>query len=81
MASCLAKKDYPLIVYDADPSPAKKFVDEFPRCRVAVDLGQAVTPDAFRDCGILITMLPNGSVVRDVLLGDGGIAAGLQPGE
>lgn len=81
MASCLAKKGYPLIVYDADPSPAERFVNEFPQCTVAMGPGHSVTPEAFRDCGILITMLPNGSVVRDVLLGDRRIAADLQPGE
>lgn len=82
MASCLAKKGYPLIVHDADPSPAERFVNEFPQCRVANDVGSgsAVAPDAFRDCGILITMLPNGSVVKDVLLGEKGIAAGLERG-
>lgn len=81
MASCLAKKGYPLIVYDADPSPAERFVNEFSQCKVANDAGSAVRSDAFRDCGILITMLPNGSVVKDVLLGEKGIAAGLKPGE
>lgn len=83
MASCLAKKGYPLIVYDADSSPAEKFVKEFSQCKVAnhVGSGHDVAPDAFRGCGILITMLPNGSVVKDVLLGEKGIAVGLKTGE
>lgn len=81
MASCLAKKGYPLIIYDADPSPAEKFVNEFSQCKVVNGSANAAAPDAFGDCGILITMLPDGSVVRDVLLGEKGVAAGLKPGE
>lgn len=82
MASCLAKKGYTLIVYDADPSPAERFVHEYPQCRVANSHGVDDTkaPNAFRDCSILITMLPNGTVVRDVLLGERGVAMGLNPG-
>lgn len=35
---------------------------------------------AFKDVDVLITMLPNGKVVRDVLLGDEGVVRGLRPG-
>lgn len=82
MASCLARKGYALIVHDADPSPSKRFVQEYSLCRLASDSGNGGTLAhvGFQHCGVLITMLPNGTVVRDVLLGENGIATGLNPG-
>ena len=76
MAACLAKKGYNLTVRDADPSPASRFVRQYPQCRVA-----APGPEAFQECDVVITMLPNGDVVREVLLGENGIAKYLQPGK
>ncbi|KAF2708574.1 2-hydroxy-3-oxopropionate reductase [Pleomassaria siparia CBS 279.74] len=75
MAACLAKKQYPLIVRDTDPARGIDFVQEFEKCRVAT-----LDPNCFQECDIVITMLPNGAVVRDVLLGDRGIAPHLKPG-
>ncbi|KAJ4394843.1 hypothetical protein N0V93_004063 [Gnomoniopsis smithogilvyi] len=82
MASCLAKKGYILVVYDADSSPTERFVHEYPQCRLANHSGHGgiLAHGAFRDCSIIITMLPNGTIVRDVLLGEDGIATGLNPG-
>ena len=37
-------------------------------------------PEAFKDCEVLVTMLPQGKIVREVLLGKANIASGLQPG-
>ncbi|KAF2737879.1 2-hydroxy-3-oxopropionate reductase [Polyplosphaeria fusca] len=75
MAACLAKKGYRLAVRDADPARGIKFVEEYPKCRTVPS-----ARDAFIDCDVVITMLPNGEIVRDVLLGENGIAAHLKPG-
>lgn len=75
MAACLAKKGYRLAVRDADPARGIKFVEDYPKCRVATSAA-----DAFHDCEVVITMLPNGKVVRDVLLGEHGIARHLKAG-
>ncbi|KAF2474979.1 2-hydroxy-3-oxopropionate reductase [Lindgomyces ingoldianus] len=75
MAACLGKKGYRLVVRDADLARGIKFVEEYPKCRVA----SSAAAD-FKDCDVVITMLPNGKVVKDVLLGDHGIAHHLKPG-
>ena len=75
MAACLAKKGRCLLVRDADPARGVRFVETYPKCRTA-----ASNPDAFANCRVVVTMLPNGSVVRDVLLGEQGIAPHLKPG-
>jgi 3-hydroxyisobutyrate dehydrogenase-like beta-hydroxyacid dehydrogenase len=75
MAACLAKKGHRLLVRDADPARGIKFVADYPKCRVATS-----DPDSFQDCDIVFTMLPNGAVVKDVLLGERGIAPHLKPG-
>lgn len=82
MAACLAKKGYKLLVHDLDSTPAKKFVQEFPECRLAASTDETgpLGREAFHSCGIVITMLPNGKVVREALLGENGVAWGLQPG-
>lgn len=75
MAACLGKAHYTLVVRDADTAREKKFVQEYSQCKVA-----GAGRDAFKDCDVVITMLPNGKIVRDVLLGDSGIAHGLKAG-
>jgi 3-hydroxyisobutyrate dehydrogenase-like beta-hydroxyacid dehydrogenase len=75
MATCLAKKGYRLLVRDADPNRAANFVAEYTECKVA---GSSST--GFQDCDAVVTMLPNGKVVRDVLLGEHGIALNLKRG-
>jgi 3-hydroxyisobutyrate dehydrogenase-like beta-hydroxyacid dehydrogenase len=75
MAACLAKKGYRLIVRDADPARGIKFVEEYPKCRV----GTLLASDA-GNCDVLVTMLPNGKVVREVMLGAHGIATHLKAG-
>lgn len=72
MAACLAKKRYKLLVHDQNPTPARKFVQEFPACRLALaatDGRGVLGREAFRDCEIVITMLPDGKIVREALLG------------
>ena len=75
MAACLAKRGHRLAVHDADPAKGIRFVEEYPKCRVAPS-----DPDSFKDCDVVITMLPNGGVVRDALFGEKGVAKHLKPG-
>ena len=58
-----------------DPNREKEFTNEHPKCKVA-----GTEEDGFGGSGISITMLPNGKVVRDVLLGENGIARNLKAG-
>lgn len=81
MAACLAKKGYRLVVYDAAMTPATTFVEEFPQCTTLAAVSGAVDTSAFSECSVVITMLPNGKIVRDVLLGENGIASSLKPGD
>jgi len=74
MARNLAGAGFELTVRDADPERQE---------RVASELGCAAaeTPAAFASVDAVITMLPTGQIVRDVLLGwEGGLAAALAPG-
>ena len=73
MAACLGKIGYSLVVRDAGPNREKKFTDEYPKCKVA-----GTEENGFKDCDILITMLPNRKVVRDVLLSENVIARKLE---
>ncbi|KAF2198026.1 hypothetical protein GQ43DRAFT_434637 [Delitschia confertaspora ATCC 74209] len=75
MAACLGKKGYKLMVRDADLARVDKFIGEYPQCRRA-----SSEADVFQECEVVITMLPDGLVVRDVLLGQNGIARYLNAG-
>lgn len=75
LAAAVAKAGYQMVVDDVDPVRVRKFLAEFPGSMA----GQA-TSDAFKNVDVLVTMLPNGHVVRDVLLGEKGIASQLKPG-
>jgi 3-hydroxyisobutyrate dehydrogenase-like beta-hydroxyacid dehydrogenase len=74
MAANLLAAGYDLIVRDADPERQRRFV--------AAHGGRGCNgdPAALSEADILITMLPNGQVVRDALLGEDGIASRLRPG-
>jgi 3-hydroxyisobutyrate dehydrogenase-like beta-hydroxyacid dehydrogenase len=74
MAKNLAKAGHSLTVYDADSATTAK---------VAADIGgtAAASPrDVAAASEIVITMLPNGHVVRDVVFGEKGLAEGFKPG-
>ncbi|KAF2650839.1 2-hydroxy-3-oxopropionate reductase [Lophiostoma macrostomum CBS 122681] len=75
MAACLGKKGYRLVVRDADPERGVKFVEEYPKSRAAT-----MAADCFTDCDVVVTMLPNGRVVREVVLGENGIAKHMRAG-
>jgi 3-hydroxyisobutyrate dehydrogenase len=74
MARHLIAAGYRLLAADANPAALESLCSsaQCERARSLVDLGRA--------CRLVITMLPDGAAVRQVLLGDEGIAAGLSPG-
>jgi len=75
MAHNLAEAGFELVVHDASPELARRFAAEHPGASAAT--GSA----SFRGLPVVVTMLPNGAIVRDVVLDwDGGIASALQPG-
>lgn len=73
MSAALIKAGYELIAYDIDTELARRFAEEH-GCVGAAKL------DELAEADLVITMLPNGNVVRDVLLGSGGLARKLRPG-
>ena len=75
MATNLHKAGFNMIVRDADPEREQRFAKENPNARIASE-----EREAFRDAGIIITMLPQGKVVRQVMLGETGYATGLKAG-
>jgi len=72
MATNLLRAGYQLVVRDADRQVELRFADQ-----VGAVSGREVS--AFATAGVVITMLPDGRVVQDALLGDG-IAAALRSG-
>ncbi len=74
MAANLIAAGFPLIVRDADLERERRFVAEHGARGCSGD------PAPLAEVEILITMLPDGRVVRDALLGEDGIASRLRPG-
>jgi 3-hydroxyisobutyrate dehydrogenase-like beta-hydroxyacid dehydrogenase len=74
MAANLLTAGYELIVRDAERERERRFV--------AAHGGRSCDgdPGALAAVDVLITMLPNGEIVRDALLGEDGIASRLRPG-
>ena len=72
MSGNLAQAGFELTVRDADPQR---------QAEVAAELGcgAAGSPDAFADVDAVVTMLPNGRIVREALL-DWGLADALESG-
>jgi NAD binding domain of 6-phosphogluconate dehydrogenase len=77
LAANLPLSGFNLIVRDADSSRAKDFVDKNANSVTADENDE----DVWKAVDALVTMLPNGEIVRDVLLGDAGIARNLRPGK
>jgi 4-hydroxybutyrate dehydrogenase/sulfolactaldehyde 3-reductase len=73
MASNLARKGVPLVVFDINPAPLGQL--EALGARAAAS--SAAVAD---DSDLVVTMLPNSASVEDVLLGAGGVLARLRPG-
>jgi 3-hydroxyisobutyrate dehydrogenase len=76
MAANLARAGFPLTVYDADPARAPRFAAAFP-ARASASLVELA-----RAADLLVTMLPTGAIVRQVLLESegGALAADLAAG-
>lgn len=77
LAECVAKKGYRTIVRDANKQKQQEFVES--NKDLPIEAAGDV-PDAFKEVDVLITMVPNGHVVRDILLGERGIALHMKPG-
>jgi 3-hydroxyisobutyrate dehydrogenase len=60
MARNVARAGFPLTVRDADHARQQRFAEEH-GCRVAND------PSAFRTADVVVTMLPTGRIVREVM--------------
>jgi len=70
MAANVRAAGYELVVRDADPERERAFAEQY-------DATVADGAGAFAGAQVVVTMLPNGDVVRDVLLGEHGIAGAL----
>lgn len=75
MASNVPRAGYNLVVHDADQAKAEKAAKEWKNTTAS-----GGRPEAFSECEVIITMLPQGKIVREVLFGDKGIARGLKAG-
>jgi 3-hydroxyisobutyrate dehydrogenase-like beta-hydroxyacid dehydrogenase len=80
LASNLPKAGYHLIVHDTDASKSRKAASEWPNTTSAAASNSESLSSAFASCSIIITMLPHGKTVREVLLGPDGIAPSLKAG-
>jgi len=76
MVMNLAKSGFTVTIFDARAEVAQQLAKELaPNVHVAASL-----KDLAEKSDVVITMLPNGSVVRDVVLGEQGLASGLKQG-
>jgi 3-hydroxyisobutyrate dehydrogenase len=74
MAANLAAAGFPLVVRDSDPGAQQQFID-------AHGVTPGNSPRDFAGTRVVVTMLPDGTAVREAILGwQGGIAAALEPG-
>jgi 4-hydroxybutyrate dehydrogenase/sulfolactaldehyde 3-reductase len=73
MASNLARKGFPLVVFDINPAPIVQL--EALGAKAAASCAEVADAS-----DIVVTMLPNTACVEDVLLGSGGVLARLRPG-
>ncbi len=73
MASHLAKAGVDLMVCDLDTALVKEL------CALGATSGSYA--EMGRDCDIIITILPTGAIVRDVLFGEDGVASALSAGK
>ena len=74
MARHAAAAGFQVVAADANPAALERFCAAV-QCERAESLAQLG-----RACRVVITMLPDGAAVRQVLLGPQGVAAGLAPG-
>ena len=73
MAKHLVEKGFEVTVYDHNAD----------KCQALAEVGAKVAPSLDKvaaDAEIVFTMLPNENIVREVILGEGGVASGAKPG-
>ena len=75
MCGHLATGGWPLCVYDIDPAAAQRVREQHPNTVIATSAADVATRS-----DVVITMLPDGEVVRAALLGDDGLLASMRPG-
>ena len=75
MARHLARAGYALNAFDLDSGRSEALAGEFPGVTAVASPAEGAA-----DADIVITMLPNGSVVDAVVTGEGGIASAIRPG-
>lgn len=85
MASNLPKNGYSLVVYDQDQKKVTRAVGEWKNTSSGASTSGTLDGQAFQECDVVITMLPHGGIVRDVLLPQGtesgtGLESALKPG-
>ena len=73
MASNLARKGFPLVVFDVSPAPLRQLEERGARAATSC-MAVADASD------IVVTMLPNSATVEKVLMGSEGVLARLRPG-
>lgn len=66
LASTISRSGYHMVIQDANSKQAQKFSSEHSNA-MAVETNNDLR--AFGNVDVLVTMLPNGEIVRDVLLG------------
>jgi 3-hydroxyisobutyrate dehydrogenase-like beta-hydroxyacid dehydrogenase len=73
MSRRLLAAGFPLVVYDVKPEAMRPLLDE------GAEAGESPAGVA-RRCGKVITILPNSSIVEDVVFGESGLLEGFAPG-
>lgn len=74
MAKRVVEGGYPLSVFDIDSAKSERLAAEI-QCRRAASLAELG-----RDADIVITMVQNGDIVRQIMFGESGVASTLRPG-
>ncbi len=72
MAKNLLKAGKELMVYDINPTVVKELVEKGAREGSTAQIGE--------NCEIIFLILPNGSIVQQVLFGENGVSSALKPG-
>lgn len=72
MAANCVKKGFDLIVSDLNPGPVKELV--------ALGARSADPAEVARQCSVIVTVLPTGKEVREVVMGSGGLFDHAAPG-
>ncbi|HAV09602.1 MAG TPA: hydroxyacid dehydrogenase [Rhodobacteraceae bacterium] len=73
MASNMQKKGFSLVVHDVNGAAVDRLVE------LGAEAGGSAA-DVAAQVDILITMLPNSAIVREVICGPGGVLSGIKPG-